>query len=178
MPTRRIPGENSPHPLCGPGCGPEEEVAAVIGVRVGERPAAGAADRLGRVPVLLASLAAVRGSGQQGRPGLRPPRPAAGPGTRPGGGPPSRRIPARAQRRFGGTSNSLQTARHTVLASTPSARAWSTVRSPSSDRTWSLATLLAYASPNCARIRVQNSLSRTALPDGLPQDPRPRASCG
>jgi hypothetical protein len=31
-----------------------------------------------------------------------------------------------------------------------------------------LATLVAYASPNCSRIRVQNSLSRTVLPDGYP----------
>src|ERR1035437_1352860 len=55
-----------------------------------------------------------------------------------------------------------QTARQTVFASVPSASAWLTVRPPRAARTWSFATLSAYASPNCARIRSQNAVSRTA----------------
>src|SRR5208282_1388602 len=65
------------------------------------------------------------------------------------------------QRSRSGTSNAAHTARQTVLTSSPSARAWFTVRSPSSASTWSLATLCAYVSPNCAFIRSQNSVRRT-----------------
>ena len=68
---------------------------------------------------------------------------------------------------FSGTLKVSQTARQTVLASTPSARARSTVRPPSLSNTKSLATLCAYTWPNCAFIRSQNSVSRT-LPRVLP----------
>src|SRR5271166_4676607 len=63
---------------------------------------------------------------------------------------------------FSGTLKVSQTARQTALASTPSARARSTVRPPSLSNTKSLATLCAYTSPNCAFIRSQNSVSRTS----------------
>ena len=53
------------------------------------------------------------------------------------------------------------TARHTALASTPSASALSTVRPPSSASTWSAAYERAYVAPKRASIRFQNSLSRT-----------------
>jgi len=47
------------------------------------------------------------------------------------------------QRSRSGTRNPSHTARQTALTSSPSARAWFTVRSPSPAMTWSLATLSA-----------------------------------
>src|SRR5258708_25291092 len=80
------------------------------------------------------------------------------------------------QRSRSGTSNVSHTARHTVFGFSPSASAWFTVRSPRAASTWSLATLSAYASPNCARIRSQNSVRRTAarLPAGAWDSASPR----
>src|SRR5260221_13330814 len=82
------------------------------------------------------------------------------------------------QRSRSGTSNVSHTARHTVFGFSPSASAWFTVRSPRAASTWSLATLSAYASPNCARIRSQNSVRRTAarLPAGAWDSASPRGS--
>ena len=65
-----------------------------------------------------------------------------------------------------GTSNSSHTARHTRLASTPAASAWSAVRPFSSASTWSRATDSAYPGPKWSRIRTQNSDSRTTTPYG------------
>ena len=61
-----------------------------------------------------------------------------------------------------GRSRCATTARHTSLAASPWARAASTVRPASSDRTVSAAQERAYAAPKCSSIRRQNSVSRTA----------------
>ena len=86
------------------------------------------------------------------------------------------RLPRCRHRFRAGTSNSAQTARHTCLAGTPAASAWSTVRPPSDCRTWSCATERAYPSPKWSSIRIQNSDSRTATRVGA-IDPDRRVGC-
>ncbi len=74
------------------------------------------------------------------------------------------------QRSRAGTPNSSHTARQTSLASSPRARAASTVAPPSPATTWSRATDSAYPEPNCLFIRAQNSVSRTGASLPFPTD--------
>src|SRR6266508_1536742 len=84
------------------------------------------------------------------------------------------------QRSLAGTRSPYaeQTARQTTTASSPSARAWSTVRPESWAITWSAATLYAYPEPKTCSIRDQKSVRRTSSPlpgqPTLPPDLSPR----